>query len=757
MLVHKKIHDLNDFFLELGRRPEKGVYFYRINGFNNKISEFVKKYYEAARSSGVIIEEKIPNPDRNNLAYYQEMMGMDFQMETDFISAGLKKWLPRMNDFQRENVAVSLYNSLDSMRKSGKNDNILKNAYIKMMCWLYYRFECIVNKLGTENVPKILYQGDINSYELMLISVLSNAGCDVLLLQYNGDDNYLSLDTKSELSYNLNIPDMKAFPSYFNIKWIRDELQREINNERLYGRKPQILNCTNVWISGDGIEDIKKNVSQRGNEPDLFYNCFIRINGVEDKVNYINELYQLQLELKNNKRRLVIAEGSIAPPSVEEINAIKRGIYTNQEQMLSDIIKNIQFKGNIELQQLMIKAFLDEMLSESKKDSMNLNKLTSKAVYIICWLRRYQNQLFANWKMPELACFIYLGGCQNKNEAMFMRVLSRLPVDILILKPNLNTGCCLTDKFLYEVNYNESLAVDRFPQENADVHFGTVAYHAERELDTLMYQDTGMYRNRQYARANSITLQTMYEEIKLLWNQELKYRPNFSTIDGVVNMPVIFAKISGVKDKLLPQYWASIKELATEDTYVIKEAPFIPQGIISPIKRYAVELFKNGRLQRAKIREHACYQYGFLREDIQEHIFDKLQLLIDQRLIKGTFENGTEYTIVANILNLPKDILRLMQNFDFTKKNPKLIYVNTTEKIISLEDSIMIAFLNLVGFDIVFFVPTGYQSIEKYFNKRLAEEHQLGDYLYDLQMPDLASISTQTRLTWRDKLFRRGT
>ena len=52
----------------------------------------------------------------------------------------------------------------------------------------------------------------------------------------------------------------------------------------------------------------------------------------------------------------------------------------------------------------------------------------------------------------------------------------------------------------------------------------------------------------------------MYEEIPILWDQELKYRPNFSTVDDVVNMPVIFAKISGVKDGVLPVYWRGIIE-----------------------------------------------------------------------------------------------------------------------------------------------------------------------------------------------------
>ncbi|MDK2808686.1 MAG: hypothetical protein PWP24_1423, partial [Clostridiales bacterium] len=159
MFEHKKIRNLNDYFVDLNSRQSKEVYFYRINGFSEKIGDFIKKYYEVARGTGVVIEGKIPNPDEKNLAYYSEIMGMNFQMNLDFITISLKKWLPRMNDFQRGNVASSIYSVLDSMKKSGKTENILKNAYIKFMCWLYYKFERIVNRLGETIIPKILYEG----------------------------------------------------------------------------------------------------------------------------------------------------------------------------------------------------------------------------------------------------------------------------------------------------------------------------------------------------------------------------------------------------------------------------------------------------------------------------------------------------------------------------------------------------------------------------------------------------------------------
>lgn len=758
MLKQTKITTLEDYFIDLRKRKSKGVYFYRINGYSRQVHEFLQRYYEAARLNGVIIEGKLQNPDNNNLAYYNEIMGMNFQMSMGFISSSLKKWLPRMNDSQRENVAGAIYDTLMGLRNAGKNDNVLKNAYIKFMCWLYYKFERIVNHLGDENPPKILYEGCIGTYELLLMNVLSLAGCDIVLLQYKGDSEYLRVDPDSSKSNDLKLPGLTAFPSSFSLKQIRTDIQETLNNERLYGTKPQYTNCTNVWITGKIFDDVRKDVATRGAEQSFFYNCFCRIAGVEDKLTYQNELYQLQLELKNCHRKVVIVSNAIEVPSVDEINDIRRKNYQNINQLIMDLSSNIRCSSSQELQRLMNKAFIDIILEEGKKDGSNLNRLTNKAVYMLCWLKRYQQQLFCNWKVPEVACFFYMGGCKNDNEAMFCRMLARLPVDVLIFNPNLNQKCCLTDNLLYEVNNPISMAIAKYPEENSGFRIGTAAYQAERDLDALMYQDTGIYRNQQYAKANSVSLQTMYEEIPILWDSELKYRPNFSTVDDVVTMPVIFSKICGVKDGVLPVYWSSIKTLITHDTTVIRKIPNITSISPNPVKAFATEFFRNGRLQKGKIKTHKAYQYSFLRESMQDYLLDKLQLLIEQRIIKGTFENGTEYTIVSTALNIEKEILRMIQKFDFTKKNPKLIYIITGETVLSLEDTIFAVFMNLVGFDVLFFVPTGYQCIERYLNKNIIEEHQIGEYLYDLQIPNFDKvIPSNARSTWRDRIFKRGT
>ena len=74
---HMKIQSLDDFFVPLSGRSEKGIYFYRFNKTSDKIDEFIYKYYNAARKSGVVIDGKIGNPAESNLSYYQEIMGRE--------------------------------------------------------------------------------------------------------------------------------------------------------------------------------------------------------------------------------------------------------------------------------------------------------------------------------------------------------------------------------------------------------------------------------------------------------------------------------------------------------------------------------------------------------------------------------------------------------------------------------------------------------------------------------------------------------
>ena len=750
-----RIEKLHDYFSACSRRREQAVFFYRVAGYSGEVAAFLTQYDQAARTNGVVIEGRIPNPDPKQLDYLAEMMGSDFQLDAGFLTQKLTRWLPRLTGAQREAVVTAMTATLQDLQAHGKNENMLRNAYIKYMCWLYYKFERILGRLGGDELPKILYDGTVSSYELQLLVILARAGADIVLLERAGDAGYLRCDPTSQYARLYQAPGLTPFPADCSLRQLREQGRQQAERQKLYGAPAGIAPCTNAWMKAPDVKEILTAVRARGDDPKLFYNAFVVQYGVEDKLLFPSDMVAFYQQLKREGRKVCLENGRLPPPTPEEIAAVRRRNHQTAEQLAADLAANLQYPNNQQLQTLMRQAFLDVVLEEDKAVGGNLNRLLNKAVYLVAWMKRYQKDLFQNWQAPEVGVFILFGACSGDNEALFLRLLAKLPVDVLVLLPDLNAPCVLKDPALLDLHKEHSLPMTDFPVEPSQMRVRTAAYQAEREMDSILYQNTGLYRAKQHQKAEAVTLQTMYEEISLLWDQELKYRPGFAAEGDTVTVPVLLEKICGIKDGPILPYWLEIKKLVTPETTLVTKLPWQTGLEANPMKPYATQFLRQGRLQREKIKQHKDYPYGILRPEIQDYLLDKLQVLLDEKLIAGTYQNGTEYTIVSTILGLPKDLLRRIQNFDFTKKNPKLIIISTTEETLSLEDSILVAFLNLVGFDILFFVPTGYQSIEKYFQKPFANEHQLGPYRYDLQVPDFRTLHEGGKSSIR-KLFGRS-
>ena len=750
-----RIEKLHDYFSACSRRREQAVFFYRVAGYSGEVAAFLTQYDQAARTNGVVIEGRIPNPDPKQLDYLAEMMSSDFQLDAGFLTQKLTRWLPRLTGAQRETVVTAMTATLQDLQAHGKNENMLRNAYIKYMCWLYYKFERILGRLGGDELPKILYDGTVSSYELQLLVILARAGADIVLLERAGDAGYLRCDPTSQYAQLYQAPGLTPFPADFSLRQLREQGRQQAERQKLYGAPAGIAPCTNAWMKTPDGKEILTAVRARGDDPKLFYNAFVVQYGVEDKLLFPSDMVAFYQQLKREGRKVCLENGRLPPPTPEEIAAVRRRNHQTAEQLAADLAANLQYPNPPQLQPLMRQAVLDVVLEEDKAVGGNLNRLLNKAVYLVAWMKRYQKDLFQNWQAPEVGVFLLFGACSGDNEALFLRLLAKLPVDVLVLLPDLNAPCVLKDPALLDLHKEHSLPMTDFPVEPSQMRVRTAAYQAEREMDSILYQNTGLYRAKQHQKAEAVTLQTMYEEIGLLWDQELKYRPGFAAEGDTVTVPVLLEKICGIKDGPILPYWLDIKKLVTPETTLVTKLPWQTGLETNPMKPYATQFLRQGRLQREKIKQHKDYPCGILRPEIQDYLLDKLQVLLDEKLIAGTYQNGTEYTIVSTILGLPKDLLRRIQNFDFTKKNPKLIIISTTEETLSLEDSILVAFLNLVGFDILFFVPTGYQSIEKYFQKPFANEHQLGPYRYDLQVPDFRTLHEGGKSSIR-KLFGRS-
>ena len=811
----------------MSSRSEKGVYFYRFFRYSEEIRRFIELYLKQAKQCGVVLLGKLPNPNEKQLDYYEEIMGKDFRPDKEFVAAAMKRWLPRLSDGQREDVVLSMMSTLDFLKREGKSQDMLRNAYIKFMCWLYYKFERILNQLGKDQAPKILYEGTVSRYELDLLSILAEAGCDIILLEYQGDQGYLKLDPGSRRSIPYTGAAASDFPPGFSIAALEKEALQAAAGNRTPVRtasqgtsvrpggapvrmsppggnpapqtarprpttvrmtpppvrpsappirpatppvRPSVPSAraaspvrpagagrplvgTNAWLSGDLFGDSRKKRAERGGEPQVIYNMLIRMTGAEDPVTYSQELFRWKVDIEAQGRKFVVWE-SLPPPSNEEIQAVNPQNYQSLGQIAGGLAGRLRYLAKPALDGMVRKAFAAILDEEAGEPGISLNRLKNQAVYLACWWNRYCQELFQGWKEDAYPTAVYFGTCR-KQEALFLRFLSLLPVDVWEISPQAGGGGEWSDPRLFERKQENTVVLAHFPKSVSDLNAGTVAYHAEQELNTMLYQDTGMYRERQYKKAEPLILQTMYEEISLLWDQELTYRPNFEVLQDEVVLPVLAAKVSGVKNGNVEEYWKEIRKLLTPDAVFVKRDFRLSDS--DPLMAHTAQFFKNRRLDRQKIKAHKCYTYGILREEIQNYILSRIQYLIDRQWIRGTFTQGIEYRILAVGLSLNREILRRIQKFDFTKKNPKLIFVCPDERVLSLEDGIAAALLSLIGFDVVFFVPTGYQVVEQHFEKKWLIEHEIGEYLYDLRIPNWESTAggSQQGGLW-NKIFKRG-
>ncbi|MFR4977979.1 MAG: hypothetical protein ACLUDG_03545, partial [Butyricicoccus sp.] len=134
MQTRLQLTKFDDFWKPLSARQPAGVYFCRIAGYGPDLVHFLEQAMQKRTQMPMRITGKLQNPNGNQLSYLQSVLGDTFQCDTAFFEAQLVKWLPRLNQTQRTQIAEAIGQVLETQRAQGKNDNMLRNAYIKFMC-----------------------------------------------------------------------------------------------------------------------------------------------------------------------------------------------------------------------------------------------------------------------------------------------------------------------------------------------------------------------------------------------------------------------------------------------------------------------------------------------------------------------------------------------------------------------------------------------------------------------------------------------
>lgn len=734
-------HPLGQCLLPVEQRVPQSARFYRVIGRDagGAVLADLHAFYQLTRSEGLYIPDGIDNPVESEITRFYSTVGERFAFTREFISRHITMWLGQVRPAQRDLLAEALAEALALLKKQGSNDNIVRNAYIKFMCWLRSRFGPVLIGIGKSSPPKILFEGDISKYEALLLYALYLAGCDVVYVDFCSDASYQKADPAGAYSELVRGALLSMPPLHFTAGAGQPEPAAQ------QGPKPPESGpcpwesmsdqpCINSWAGGTPpIQAVMCPAAQRGG---VLHSLFAVWFGADERAEYRNRLFHLKTALEGSVKQWLLLDQNLSAPSVEE-TAPFRGV--DKRGARSDLIRRLAERlapscGQVRRLSVQ-RAFAQALECVPIQDRV---RLFNYGVRLACWITRCLDKLFAG-KAPDETPVVVCYGSITETELPLLWVLAQAGIDVLCFFPDPSARDVFTGAFLpiiwTETLLKSSLPVEPFPTREERVRASTAAYNASRELDQLLYNDTGMFRDRQFTRSRAVTLRTTYDEVWQLWHENAQFRPSFEAKDGVVNVPNLFVKICGVEKGDVNAYWKQIRSLVGEDTYLLTDiAADKSSGI--PADNIQKRCLHGDKLDPVAVKKEPAYAYSHLPDDLQDYILEKIQDLIEYNMLCD--ESADLPAVIISVLSgIDVELVRLIQNFDFTREIPKVVSVDVDEKMFSLNNCIVLAFLNLIGFDIAIFTPTGYKNIEQHISADCFDTLIAGEYEFNLTVPRL--------------------
>lgn len=692
-------------------------------------------------------------------------------------------------------VEESFKHTLDLYLKKEPNLNStkIKNFILKILTWTNCFVPNLVKNFTLKNLdelinPKVVYFGDIKKHEIYFLFFLSKLGCDVLYINSPNDCDFSYIDNNENYSKSFLLPNKcnlnkdklpkthiknKQFnyiePITSNIKRQGQDLKTKKFNLNFY--------CDSITASLKSSNDIINDFTIPLNKRNGFINkplpivpiYFYRYIGIgENKDVYYNNLYKLDKKLTSLNSLYIKFTSELPinsdPNLMEKTNSIWQSLSNfnkiKKNTLMELLIEQDVFlnpKDNI-LYCSIIKGFYTTLsLYLDNEDNITTAKVKNFSLKIIMWIHKYVSYLFKesnylnnlNHKIlnPKI---IYYGNIK-KHDAYFLIFLSLLGCDVLYINSYNDETFEKIDKnnvYSKVITLKDKTPLKEFPKEEILIRQETTAFKASKEIGEILYdEDAGLFKPWQFEnyKTNPITLKTTYDEFKLLWKEETRMRQGFKIENKTVYIPNLFAKISGTH-RDIKTYWNELKELKNvKDLLFISEVPYVKTSY-SNYDFYSLQycFTKDNLLDSKKLFSHRLYKFAYLKTSLQNTIVEKINQMLKLSFFKGLDKNDTEFKlkILITVLSIDKNVLELIQKFDYPFNIPKIMFYDNTENIFSLQDCIILIFLNLIGFDIAIFTPTGYNNIEQRIHEKYYDIHKLENVNFNLQIPNnIASIS----------------
>ena len=709
---------------------------YLIKGVDNyeESLDLLKMY--SSKCTEIFYNRIIDKPTFEETNEISSIVMSCFNYDANSLYQVIKRYMRGIDDDSCKILSQSLALVLEECKNNSVNTSMMKNAYIRCLVTLAKRLSKITFNLSEDN--RILYIGKPDKFDILTFTVLGLCGVDVVIVDFDKNITSECLCANRFVLLDGSIKNVDlSFISYINqgISDINKNIVRandwvDFND---YKDLDNILKLLNFKIDGRKENNLWKTLN-------------IEVQGVNDITMYSQLLDSFLLNTTASNRKYVLFDSEIPKLTFDETQNY-RSLYAGKSFV--EILLNYElFKDSgIGVQ---IDTYFTELLKN--KNFQNDRQKDNYVLMMKMWVAKYLDMFFTFRELSKLPLIVIFGELSEK-EIDLVNLLSYLPIDIVVFKPNYRVAYSVDyfrNVFKALVVGEKDFNIKNYPKNTGVNQVATIAYNAEQELDSVLYSDTSIYKVRQFKNNNPIVLKTTYEEINILWNEPAKFRPSFASVGELVTVPTIFAKINGVNDN----YMESISNMiqSSKNLIYFDSFPIQLQGVNNNIslREFAKQLVFKDQIDFERLKKSPYYTYSVYSEETQHLILDKVSKLISMKwCVNG--DNKLVYEIIDTVFRLPPNILQMIHNFDFTAEIPKLVIYNGSNIPCSLHDCIIIMFLKLIGFDVVIYAPTGYRVVEQYIDSQLFNEITIGNF--DFNLPNIKLVSKNKKKKFFGKIF----
>lgn len=690
---------------------------------------FLTELYAQTKNNGLFFDKTIPNPANTEVNKISSVYDIPAELDKETVkdilkmleSASLLDTGKIGNGKNIDETASVVFSVLEEIKSGSLSPNTAKNALIKFLCWAI--------RYTTYNVNNILYIGEISKYEVYWLYLMSLLGCKVTYVNYTDESSYLDGDNTG--NYSVAVKGSKTQPLDLNLgkiniaQYTQQKKADEQLNAIVSASNPlmiKYLPTEHEYIFKDMLSTLDlrqaKLICTDTTIP-VYFTAYI---GYDDETTYQNSLFTEKEELTARGKQFVLLT-ELRKPSYQEAEEYYSISKTNDSAMLSQFAEKMIINDNIGRSVLAKKAFIETI------NSINTNNLYNTAVQLSVWFRQITSQF--DFYKSDIPMIIYYGPI-TPVEFSFLNMMSKSGIDVFYFNPDkaiLQLVKSMGFQDLTIIERKESQNGMPFPDRLIKTKLATTAYDAERSLDSILYNDNTMFRTHQYSFSRNQTLKTTYEELGLMWHQQSMYRTGFDSKNDYVIVPNLFAKVSGIPKGDIQNYYKEISfKLAPMSAYFHKIPFFKP---VSAISRDAASKVSSGKkIDIEALKKSPLNKYNYMTDNIQYLIFSKMQEVIDSGFINVPDSDIVPLVLTAG-LNIPNNLLQIIQKFDFTKDIPKIVIVSAGRQTFEAFECILLTLFNLIGFDIIVFTPTGYKNLEAFINPEAYQEFNHGEFKYD--------------------------